>query len=141
MAVRVDGVSGRSLRIPFGLGQDVLGSEGNLLGLDDTEEVPIDDESVIRRTIRGSVFRHGVAGIATRRLHSIKWDDLPAGRPQERVDSFRTRGALGFGEAWVQTAKGYRHLQGRISASGDDPCRPGGRTRGSAVRPSSSPGT
>lgn len=53
IAVEIEGAPVDALRVPFGLSQDVLRSQGDLLGLDDAHKPPVHDERVIGRAICG----------------------------------------------------------------------------------------
>src|SRR5262249_1936311 len=76
-----------AFRISFGLPENVLRSEGDLLRFDDAQQLTIDDERVIRRTICGRVLLDRMALVLGKCTIRVERHDLPSPRPELGVDS------------------------------------------------------
>jgi len=64
IAAEVGGAIGDAAGVALGLGEDVLGAEADLLGLDDAEGAPINEEGVVGWAVGGLVLGDGVGGAA-----------------------------------------------------------------------------
>src|SRR6516165_925091 len=77
-AVEIEGAASDTAGVAFGLGEDVLGSEGDLLGLDDTEGLPGDAEGVVGGAVGRVKLGEGVGGVVGRWRGWVEGSNGPA---------------------------------------------------------------
>lgn len=82
----IQGVGAGASGIPFGLSENVLRAQRELLGLYDTQHSAVPHERVICRAVFSGIFPDGAAVAGTQWTMLIICDDLPARRRQLRVN-------------------------------------------------------
>ena len=96
LAVEVEGAIGDAAGIALCLHQNILRAETDLLGLDNAQQLPGGNQSIVGRAIVGGVFGEGVVCVAAQGLGGVKGGDLPALGLQHRVDALPARPIFGF---------------------------------------------
>ncbi len=95
-ASEIERAAGNTFAVPFRLSQDALGAEGELLCLDNTENPPIDAQSVISGAIRSFELFYRTGFPAIQRHARRKPNELPSRSFELRVDEALSRKPFGI---------------------------------------------